>query len=382
MLKRWWLGLSLWFISVAVMAAPYIVPSAPSIAGNSYVLMDFNSKHLLASNNPDMQVEPASITKIMTAYAVFNELKQGNIKLTDLVTISKKAWKTPGSRMFVEVGKQIPVEQLLKGMIIQSGNDASVALAEHIAGSEAVFAELMNQYAKELGMKNTHFKNATGLPHPEHVTTARDLALLAQATISQFPEYYKWYSERKFTFNNITQYNRNKLLWRDETVDGMKTGHTNSAGYCLLSSAKRQDMRLISVVLGTSSAAARAVESQKLLNYGFRFFETHKLYSAGEKMGTTQVWLGKTKNVDVVLNEDLVVTIPRGQYENIEPKVTFPSEVTAPIAEGQDLGKLELVLHDKVILEKPLHAATAVAEGSWFSQLMDKIKLFFRSIFG
>ncbi len=280
---------------------PHVVPSPPKTAAEAYILIDYNSGKIIASQNADMRVEPASLTKIMTGYVVINELSNGNISLDDMVTISPKAWKMPGSKMFIEVGKKVSVHDLIKGMVIQSGNDASVALAEHIAGSEEVFAELMNKYAESLGMTHTHYMNATGLPNPDHYTTAEDLSILARALINKFPEEYEWYAQKKFTFNGITQYNRNKLLWQDPSVDGLKTGHTESAGYCLVTSAKRDDMRLISVVLGTDSAKQRIQESQKLLNYGFRFFETHKLYQAGQRLNDARIWEGQQDTVGLGL---------------------------------------------------------------------------------
>ncbi|HHO67602.1 MAG TPA: D-alanyl-D-alanine carboxypeptidase, partial [Gammaproteobacteria bacterium] len=260
------------------------VPQAPAVKARAYLVEDFHSGQTIAAKNPDQRIEPASITKLMSAYVVFQEIRNGTLSLEDKVQISEKAWRTPGSRMFVEVGTQVSVADLMKGMIIQSGNDATVALAEKVAGTEASFASLMNHHAKRLGMDGSHFVNSTGLPDPQHYTTARDIARVARALIAEFPEYYQWYSERQFTYNGITQYNRNKLLWRDESVDGIKTGHTDSAGYCLVTSAKRDGMRLISVVLGTKSEEARADASQALLNYGFRFFETHKLYDANSKL--------------------------------------------------------------------------------------------------
>ena len=260
------------------------VPKAPAVGAKGYLLEDFHSGQSIAEKNADQPMEPASITKLMTAYVVFTEIRNGSLGLSDKVRISEKAWRTEGSRMFVEVNTQVSVAELLKGMIIQSGNDATVALAEQIAGTEDSFAALMNHHAKELGMTKSNFVNSTGLPHKDHYTTARDIARISRAMIEEFPEYYQWYSEREFTYNEITQYNRNKLLWRDESVDGLKTGHTESAGYCLVTSAERDGMRLISVVLGTKSEEARADATQSLLNYGFRFFETHKLYDADNKL--------------------------------------------------------------------------------------------------
>jgi len=361
---------------------PHVIPSAPNIAAEAYLVIDFNSGHVLAEKRVDERVEPASLTKIMTGFVVINELANGNMSLDDMVTISKKAWKMPGSKMFIEVGKQVSVKDLMKGMVIQSGNDASVALAEHIAGSEEVFAQLMNKYAKSLGMTQTNYMNATGLPHPEHYTSAADLGILTKALITNFPEEYKWYSEKKFTFNGITQYNRNKLLWQDSTVDGLKTGHTESAGYCLVSSAKREETRLITVVLGTSSSKMRIQESQKLLNYGFRFFETHKLYSAQQRLNDVKVWEGTRDLIGVGLAEDLYITIPRGQYKNIKIESSVHPEIKAPIEAGQNLGTLHITLGTENIVEQELVALDAVEEGSFFKKLLDQIKLFFNSIFG
>ncbi len=362
-------------------AKPYVIPSPPSIAAKSYLLIDFNSGHVLAEKNADKRVEPASLTKIMTGYVVINELKNDNISMDDMVTISHKAWKMPGSKMFIEVGKQVSVRDLIKGMVIQSGNDASVALAEMVAGSEEVFAQLMNKYAQSIGMTNTHYVNATGLPHKDHYTSAHDLALLTKALITEFPEEYKWYSEKKFTFNGITQYNRNKLLWQDPTVDGLKTGHTESAGYCLVASALRDETRLISVILGASGAEKRIQETQKLLNYGFRFFETHKLYSAEQRLNDAVVWEGTRDLIGVGTAQDLYVTIPRGQYKNLIIESTIQPELTAPIQKGQPLGTIQVSLSDKVIAERPLVALSEIEEGSFFKKLMDQIKLFFKGLF-
>jgi D-alanyl-D-alanine carboxypeptidase (penicillin-binding protein 5/6) len=299
-----------------------------------------------------------------------------------MVTISPKAWKMPGSKMFIEVGKKVSVHDLIKGMVIQSGNDASVALAEHIAGSEEVFAELMNKYAESLGMAHTHYMNATGLPNPDHYTTAEDLSILARALINKFPEEYEWYAQKKFTFNGITQYNRNKLLWQDPSVDGLKTGHTESAGYCLVTSAKRDDMRLISVVLGTDSAKQRIQESQKLLNYGFRFFETHKLYQAGQRLNDARIWEGQQDTVGLGLENDLYVTIPRGQYKNLKIESTIDPKITAPVNADQPLGELTVSLNDETISQKQLVSLSPVEEGSFFKKILDQIKLLFKSLLG
>ncbi|MBD3754546.1 MAG: D-alanyl-D-alanine carboxypeptidase [Gammaproteobacteria bacterium] len=360
---------------------PHVVPSPPQIAGTSHLLIDFDSGKVLAAKEPDARIEPASLTKIMTGYVVINELTNGNMSLDEMVTISEKAWKMPGSKMFIEVGKQVSVRDLIKGMVIQSGNDASVALAEYVAGSEGVFAQLMNKYAKALGMNNTHFVNATGMPDPDHYTTANDLAILTKALITKFPEEYKWYSEKKFTYNGITQYNRNKLLWQDPTVDGLKTGHTETAGYCLVSSAKRDDMRLISVVLGTNSMEQRIQETQKLLNYGFRFYETHPLYKANQRLNDVKVWEGSKDLLGVGLQSDLFVTIPRGQYKNLVIESTLEPEIVAPITTNQPLGTLHVSLNGQTVADQPLVALSDVEEGSFFKKLMDQIKRMFSSLF-
>jgi len=362
-------------------STPHVVPSAPQISGTSHLLIDFNSGKVLAEKKANDRVEPASLTKIMTGYVVINELNNGNMSMDEMVTISEKAWKMPGSKMFIEVGKQVSVRDLIKGMVIQSGNDASVALAEHIAGSEAVFAQLMNKYADKMGMTGTNYMNATGLPHPDHYTTAHDLALLTKALISKFPEEYSWYAQKKFTFNGITQYNRNKLLWQDPTVDGLKTGHTESAGYCLVSSAKRDEMRLISVVLGTDSSKKRIQETQKLLNYGFRFFETHPLYTANQRLNDVKVWEGTKDILGIGLAKDLSVTIPRGQYKNLVIESSVEEDLVAPIAAGQELGTLHITLGDKVIAEERLVALSAVEEGSFFKKIIDQLLRLFSSLF-
>jgi D-alanyl-D-alanine carboxypeptidase (penicillin-binding protein 5/6) len=322
-------------------------------------------------------MEPASITKLMTAYVIFSEIREGNLSLEEKVQISENAWRTEGSRMFVEVNTKVSVADLLKGVIVQSGNDATVALAEHVAGTEAGFASLMNHHAEQLGLSGTHFVNSTGLPDKEHYTTARDIAKIARAMVHEFPEYYAWYSERSFTYNGITQYNRNKLLWRDESVDGMKTGHTESAGYCLVTSAERDGMRLISVVLGTKSEEARADASQALLNYGFRFFETHKLYDAGNKLTTARVWKGANESVDLGLPQTLYVTIPRGEYKNLDAAMRLQDQIIAPVAQAQALGHVVVRLADQTVAEKDLVALQPVAEGSFFQRMVDEALLYF-----
>lgn len=361
---------------------PFVSPVPPSIAGTAHFVVDYHSDAIITEKDADMQIEPASLTKIMTGYVVFNELKLGRIQMDDMVTISKKAWRMPGSRMFIEVGKQVSVEDLIKGMVIQSGNDASVALAEHIARTEENFADIMNQYAEQLGMTNTNFVNATGLPDPAHLTTARDLSVLTKALIRDFPDFYPWYSEKRFTFNGITQYNRNRLLWQDPTVDGLKTGHTESAGYCLVSSAKRNDMRVIAIVVGTESATQRITESQKLLNYAFRFFETHKLFEGSQRLVDARIWGGERDTLGVGLADELFVTVPRGQYQNLKVETSLPPQVNAPVQQGDNVGQLVINLNDQVLLEKPLIALSAIEEGSFFKKLFDRVKLFFQNLFG
>ena len=368
--------LLLW--TTAALAAPIPVPAPPQINATSYVLMDFDSGRLLASSNPDQRVEPASITKVMTAYVAFRQLADGDLKLDEQVTISEKAWRSEGSRTFLKVGSQIDVETLIKGMIVQSGNDASIALAEHIAGAEESFAGLMNQYAQQIGMRNSHFMNATGLPDPNHYTTAHDIALLAQAMIRDFPEQYRWYSIRSFLFNGIEQSNRNRLLWRDASVDGLKTGHTSSAGFCLAASAKRDQMRLITVVMGTPSDNARMNDSQALLNYGFRFYSTHRLYGAGETVTEAPVWMGKVNRIGLSLNKDLYITVPRGQYEGVKTQAEVQDRLVAPLAADGPIGKLVVRFNDDPLLEAPLYPQQAVEKGNLFKRLWHWLLMWFQ----
>jgi D-alanyl-D-alanine carboxypeptidase (penicillin-binding protein 5/6) len=350
-------------------------PAPPEVSATGYLLIDFHSGKVLAEKGADQSLEPASLTKIMTAYTIFRELKEGNLKLDDMVLISEKAWRTPGSRMFIEVGKRIKAIDLIKGMIIQSGNDACVALAEHIAGSEGTFAELMNSHAQRLGMLNTHFVNSTGLPHEDHYTTPADIAKAAMATIREFPEYYAWYSEKSFIFNDIKQHNRNKLLWRDETVDGMKTGHTEAAGYCLVSSAQREGMRLVSVVMGTKSEEARAKASQSLLNYGFRFYETHQLYAAGDVLNRTRIWKGEKEKLPLGLAEDLNITIPRHQYKNLDAKLEIEPKIMAPVELGKVLGKVDVTLNGEPVASADLIALKPIGDGGIWQQIKDSALL-------
>ncbi|MCX7104574.1 MAG: D-alanyl-D-alanine carboxypeptidase [Methylococcales bacterium] len=368
---------SLLFINFQVIAeSPEVsTPSAPTIDAAAYILQDYHTGKVLAENNADAKLAPASLTKIMTVYVVFTELSNGHLHLEDMVTISEKAWKTSGSRMFVELGNQIKVEDLLKGVIIQSGNDASVALAEHVGGNEETFAEMMNQHAIRLGMANSHFKNSDGLPVEDHYTTARDLAILTTALIKEFPDYYRWFSQKEFTFNKITQQNRNKLLSRDESVDGVKTGFTDDAGYCLVASALREDMRLISVVMGAKSANARANENQTLLNYGFRFYESHRLYQGKTALNDARVWKGASKTISLGLAEDIYVTIPRRQYKDLKAVINVDKKITAPVADGAKLGSVKVTLKDEVVINKDLVALKAVDQGNIFQRLSDSVMM-------
>lgn len=359
------------------MAISWPVPAAPQVSAKGYLIQDFYSGMILAESNAGQRMEPASITKLMTTYIIFNELMEGRLKLDDMVRISKKAWRMEGSRTFVEVDSTVSVEKLLKGIIVQSGNDATVALAEHIAGSEETFASLMNQTAKALGMRHTHYVNSTGWPHPEHYTTAKDIAVLARAMIKEHPKYYAYYSEKEFKYNGIKQHNRNRLLWRDKTVDGIKTGHTESAGYCLVSSAKRDDMRLITVVLGDKSEEARAASSQSLLNYGFRFFETRKLYSAGQDLKQVRVWKGNKEMLSLGLTEDLNITFPRGKYKQLLASMDLTPQIIAPAKKGQVYGTINISLDSIVIAEKPIVALQTIEEGGLWARIKDEARLFF-----
>jgi D-alanyl-D-alanine carboxypeptidase (penicillin-binding protein 5/6) len=357
------------------------VPAAPTLGAKSYMLVDFNSGRVLVEHNADMRVEPASITKLMTAYVVFNELDQGNITLDDEVPISEKAWRTGGSRMFIDPSMNVRVEDLIRGMVIQSGNDASVALAEHVAGSEEAFASLMNHYAEQLGMADTSFRNSTGLPDPEHYTTARDIVTLSVATIRDFPDYYTWYSEKEFTFNDIRQHNRNTLLWRDPAIDGLKTGHTEAAGYCLAASAKSDGMRLVSAVMGSASESSRASETQTLLNYGFRFYETVQLYRSGQELAKARVWKGMAEEVGLGIADELFVTIPRGRYDDLEARLEMEPRLTAPLSDNQVVGKINVQLGDELVASRDLVTLSAVEEAGFFGSLWDGMRLWVDGFF-
>ena len=364
------------FSQLAV-AAPNLIPAPPAINAKAYLLLDHQSGRILAQKNASQRIEPASLTKLMTAYVVFYEMRNGTINEDELVKISKKAWRMQGSKMFIEVGKQIPVSKLIKGMIIQSGNDATIALAEHIADNEDDFATIMNSHAENMGMKDTHFVNSTGWPHAEHYTTANDLAILTRNIIREFPEHYALYKIKEYTFNNIRQFNRNRLLWRDDRVDGVKTGHTESAGYCLISSAMKNDMRLISIVLGTKSEQARENTSRKLLNYGFRFFETFPLHASNEPLTTMRIWKGAEKQIQLGLNKPLYVTVPRGSRNKVKAHMKVDAMIEAPIKKGQALGTVNVMLGEEQLVNHELVALHDVEEGGLWRKLVDNVILMF-----
>jgi D-alanyl-D-alanine carboxypeptidase (penicillin-binding protein 5/6) len=355
------------------------IPKAPDVAARAYILVDHFSGRVLGQDHADDREEPASLTKLMTSYAVFKALKENRLKLTDPVTISEHAWRSEGSRTFVQVGSTVPAEVLIKGMIVQSGNDATIALAEKIGGTEAAFAQLMNEYAKRLGMKATNFVNSDGLPAADHYTTARDMAILANALITEFPDFYQWYGLREFTWNNITQHNRNGLLLRDPTVDGMKTGHTDSAGFCLVTSAKRDGMRLVSVVMGSPSVKAREDASAALLNYGYTFYETAKVKSAGEVLLKPRVYKSAEEYVTLAVPRDIVLTVGRGQIASLKSTPhLFKEPLIAPLAANQAIG--ELTISDpagEVVSRVPLMPGKAVPEAGLWTRATDSVRLWF-----
>lgn len=367
-------------------ALPSIIPAPPQLAASSYLLVDAATGKVLVEHNANQPLPPASLTKMMTSYIVSSEIYDGHINGADMVPISVKAWRMGGSKMFVREGTQVSVDDLLRGVIIQSGNDASVALAEFIGGSEGAFAEIMNQQAQLLGMYNTQFKNATGWPAEGHFTTAFDLSLLARALINDFPDHYSIYAEREFAYGApgeevITQSNRNRLLFRDKSVDGIKTGHTEAAGFCLVASAVRDDMRLISVVMGTRSESARADESQKLLAYGFRYYQTATALSGGNELAAQRVWGGKSDQVSLGVPDDLVLTIPRGSEDKLEVETLIEHKIKAPIDKLQPLGKVVLTLDGEVVAEEPLVALIAVEEAGFFARIWDSVQLFVLDLF-
>jgi len=365
----------------AAWSAP-VIPPPPQIAAKSYVLMDAASGNVLVEHLGDERLPPASLTKLMTAYVATLEMQRGRLKETDQVTISEKAWRMAGSKMFVDVGKQVSVSDLFHGIIIQSGNDASVALAEHIAGSEEAFAALMNGEAQRLGMRNTHFVNATGWPDPNHYSTARDMATLARAIIYADPAHYAIYSQKYFLWNGIQQPNRNLLLWRNDGVDGLKTGHTEEAGYCLVASAQRGSQRLIAAVFGTDSEAARATETAKLLGYGFLFFESKVFHKQGEVLATAPVWKGAARTIKAGLAEPLAISVARGELGKLGTQVVLQPTLIAPIKQGDVIGKVEIRQGDKVLKQANLVAMETVEEGGFFRRMWDGIRLFFRGLFG
>ena len=374
------LSFVLLLVSSQLIAQPPAPPQspAPAIAARAWLLLDFNSGQTLAARNPQQRVEPASLTKLMTAYLAFGALRQKQVRPDQVVHASLDAWRAEGSRMFIEPDKPVTVDELLRGMIIQSGNDASIALAEAVAGSEEAFAQMMNREAQRLGMKNTHFANATGLPQPQHYSTAHDLALVAAAIIRDFPEYYPLYSQKEFRYNNISQSNRNRLLWTDPTVDGMKTGYTENAGYNLITSAKRGERRLVSVVLGAGSEALRAAESQKLLNHGFRFYDGVRLYAGNQPVATLQVFKGAANGVKAGFPADLYVTVPRGQGGNLKAVLESLQPLLAPVGAGQRIGTMKLTLDGKPFREIPVVALDNVPIAGIFGRGWDTLRLLFR----
>lgn len=363
-------------------AMPIAIPAAPNISAKAYIVMDANSNTIIAEKNSKKALPPASLTKMMSLYVISSALKNKQISLEDEVRISKTAWKTGGSRMFVKEGQKVSVKDLLKGIIVDSGNDACVAMAEYLGGSEEGFTELMNRQAQHLGMKDSHFTDSTGLPNNNLYTTAYDMAILGQALERDFPDYYHWYKQKWFTFNGIRQPNRNRLLWRDTDVDGIKTGHTNNAGYCLVASAKKNNMRLITVLLGSQNEAIRADESQKLLNYGFRFFETHQLYKAGSKITELPVFKGENTIIPVGLMHDQYVTIPVGQYQRLNVSSKVPRYLKAPLPKGREVGELIISFDDKEIAKQPLYSLKNIDQGGFFKRSLDSVKLTIKDWFG
>ena len=368
-------------VAASAVAQPGII-KPPDIAARGYVLMDADTLQVLAERDGDVTLPPASLTKIMTSFVAAAELESGRISLTDQVPVSVNAWRTQGSRMFIREGTEVSLDDLLHGIIIQSGNDASVAVAEYIAGAEDAFAGMMNDHAARIGMVNTHFANSTGLPNEAQHSTARDMALLTRALIRRFPDHYAIYSQRQFKYNDIEQPNRNRLLWRDRTVDGVKTGHTDAAGYCLVASAERNGMRLISALMGAETEPIRVRETQKLLQYGFRYFETRKLYDADAPLQAAEVWYGEAKEVAIGVAEPIFATIQRGRYDELQATLDLPRALEAPIAIGQQFGELRVTLDDELIASAPLIAQEAVAQSGFFSRMFEGVYLFFKEFIG
>jgi serine-type D-Ala-D-Ala carboxypeptidase (penicillin-binding protein 5/6) len=358
-------------------AASISIPTAPQVEARTYIVVDYRTDKVLAAKDATARVEPASLTKLMTAYIVFQELAAGKLKLDEQVTVSEHAWRSEGSRTFIELGKPVTVQDLILGMIVQSGNDATIALAERIAGTEDTFAQMMNANAQRLGMTGSHFENSSGLPSPQHYTTARDLSLLANAMIREYPQYYKWFSVREFEHNGIKQQNRNGLLEKDPTVDGLKTGHTDSAGYCLVTSALRDGMRLVSVVMGSTSMKARENASAALLNYGFTFYDTKLVVKGGAVLATARVWKGQSPSVDLGIKDDLYVTVPRGGAEGLKTAADVQPRLIAPLAVDATVGSLRVFTGGQTLQTIPLHPLKNVAAGGWWRRLIDTIRLWF-----
>ena len=369
------------FVCAVFVAAPTFadvpIPTAPTVDARAYIVVDYRTGKVLASQEAVARLEPASLTKLMTAYIVFQELAAGKLKLDEPVVVSEHAWRSEGSRTFIELGKPVSVELLILGMIVQSGNDATIALAERVAGTEETFVQLMNENAKRLGMVGTHFENSSGLPSPQHYTTARDMSLLAVAMIRDFPQYYKYYSVREFEHNGIKQQNRNGLLGRDPSVDGLKTGHTDSAGFCLVTSALRDGMRLISVVLGSTSMKARENASAALLNYGFTFYDTKLVVKGGTALGSTKVWKAAQSPVNVGIKDDLYITLPRGQANDIKTTVDLRPRLIAPLGIDADVGQPRVFVGNQTLTTMPVHPLNNVAAGGWWRRLIDTIRLWF-----
>lgn len=363
------------------LSAQSLVPKAPKLNLSSYILIEASTNTVIAEFNSDNQIPPASMTKVMSGYVIADQIANGSISLDDKVLISEKAWKTGGSKMFIEAGKRVSVEDLLSGIVIQSGNDATIAMAEYVAGSEEGFVDFMNAYASELGLTNSLFQNSTGFSDPNHFSSAKDLAKLTQALINNFPDHYATYKEKEFTFSGIRQLNRNKLLWRDDSVDGVKTGHTDSAGFCLISSAQRNDMRLIAVVAGSESENERLIASQRLLEYGFRFYATQKLVSQETKVTTAKVWGGKTNEIALGSTEDIYLTLPRSEFKNIKANYQFNNNLQAPIEVGQMIGSIEFTSNDRIVLSAPLVAIETVQAKGFFGMLWSRLVYWITSLF-
>ena len=376
MLKNFLLALAFVFLSMNSTADIWM-PSPPDISAKSYILIDYHSGRTIAGNNMDDSYDPASLTKLMTAYVVYHSLAKGIVTINDLVTISTKAWQTKGSRTFVEVGTKVPFSVLLSGMVIQSGNDASIALAEHITGSESAFVEIMNLHAQKLGMKNSYFQNVTGLPNKEHKMSARDIAILSRAIIQEFPGHYQMYSQKEYTYNNINQRNRNRLLWRNLNVDGLKTGYTQAAKYCLAASAKREDMRLISVILNDGSEDSRFRSTSELLRYGFRFYDSAQLVAADESVAVRRAWGGKPDHVQIGVLDDVYAIFPKNAKDKIQTKFIINNYIDAPVEKHTPVGKIQVYLENKLLQEKPLVTLNTITEGNIFTRISDKfLRLF------